>query len=241
MDGISVIMPCFKGEKVIEKALERTCKAMKELKRNYEIIVVVDGNLDSSYEIAQKMGRQNPKIRPFTYEQNKGKGHAIKFGSGLVSKELTLFMDSDLDLPPEQIKIFLTFMKKLKTDIIIGSKRHRLTKLDYPLTRRVLSFFYSLLLKALFDLNVTDTQVGFKLMKSEVAKKVMPKVLVKRYAFDVEFLVVAKKMGYTIAEAPVIIMFKGIESTINPKQIGHIFIDTIAIFYRLHVKHYYDE
>ncbi|MDO8634565.1 MAG: glycosyltransferase family 2 protein, partial [archaeon] len=152
-----------------------------------------------------------------------------------------LFMDSDLDLPPEQLKIFLSFMDALKTDIVIGSKRHRLTKLYYPATRRILSFFYSLLLKALFDLNVTDTQVGFKLMKSTVPKHVMPKILVKRYAFDVEFLVVAKKMGYSIAEAPVVIMFKGIESTVNPKQIWHIFVDTLSIFYRLHVKHYYDE
>ncbi|MDO8633799.1 MAG: glycosyltransferase, partial [archaeon] len=91
MDGISIILPCYKGEKVIAKTLERTAKTLEELKRDYEIIVVVDGQLDASYEIALEASKQNPKIKAFAYEQNKGKGFALKHGAQFISKELTLF------------------------------------------------------------------------------------------------------------------------------------------------------
>jgi len=241
LNSISVVMPCYKGEEIIEKSLLRTCSALELAAKDYEIILVVDGNLDRTFEIASSLAKKNSRIKPFTYEKNRGKGFALKYGCQFVSKELTAFIDSDLDLPPEQLKIFLSFLESLDADIVIGSKRHPLSKIRYPSSRRFLSFVYSLLLRVLFRLNVSDTQVGFKLMKSIVAKKAMPKIVVKRYAFDLEFLVVAKKLGFKIIEAPVIILFKDIGSGINIRQIWHIFIDTCAIFYRLHFLHYYDK
>ena len=240
MNSISVVMPCYKGENYIEQALQRTCKTLAQITKDYEIILVVDGNLDKTFEKAVNFSKKNGKVKPFTYEKNKGKGFAIKHGCHFVSKELTVFIDSDLDLPPEQLKIFLEFFTQLDADIVIGSKRHPLSKIKYPATRRFLSKCYSLFIRALFGLNISDTQVGFKLMKTTVARRAMPKIVVKRYAFDLEFLVVAKTLGYKIVEAPVIILFKNIGTMVNPKQIWRIFVDTIAIFYRLHFLHYYD-
>ena len=241
MKSISVVMPCYKGESYIEHALRRTCKVLEGVAKDYEIILVVDGNLDKSFEKAENFSKKNNRVRPFTYEKNRGKGFALKHGCHFASKELTVLMDADLDLPPEQLKIFLEFFKQRNADIVIGSKRHPLSKIEYPTTRRFLSKCYSLLIRTLFGLNVSDTQVGFKLMKTTVARRVMPKIVVKRYAFDLEFLVVAKKFGYKIVEAPVIILFKNLGTMVNPKQILHIFIDTMAIFYRLHILHYYRE
>jgi len=152
-----------------------------------------------------------------------------------------VILDSDLDLPPEQLKIFLEFYKQLNADIVIGSKRHPLSKVEYPTTRRFLSKAYSMLIKLLFGLDVTDTQVGFKLVKTFMARQIMSKIVVKRYAFDLEFLVVAKKLGYKIVEAPVIILFKDLGSMVKPKEIWNIFVDTLAIFYRLHILEHYNK
>jgi len=240
LNSISVVMPCYKGESVISHTLERTAKTLSKITEDYEIILVVDGNLDKTFEIAQKIAEKNPRIRPFTYGKNLGKGYALQYGSQFITKDITAFIDSDLDLPPEQLKIFLRFIKARHADVVIGSKRHPLSKVKYPMVRRFLSWCYSAFLKIFFRLNVSDTQVGFKVMKSEVAKTVMPRIIVKRFAFDLEFLVVANKFGFRIEEAPVIVIFKNFPSNIDWKQIWHIFIDTLAIFYRLNITKYYD-
>ena len=122
---------------------------------------------------------------------------------------------------------------------MIGSKRDPESKVDYPLTRRALSWCYQLMIKLLFNLNVRDTQAGLKLFKRDVLEDILPRVLVKRYAFDLELLVNANHRGYKIVEAPVEINFH-FTSGINILDIWHIFVDTMAIFYRLRILKYYD-
>ena len=97
--------------------------------------------------------------------------------------------------------------------------------------------------KLLFNLNVNDTQVGTKLFRREVLEKVFPRILVKRWAFDLELLVNANKLGYKITEAPIDLNFKKFDSNINKRMIDTIqnmFIDTCAIFYRDKILKYYD-
>jgi hypothetical protein len=92
----------------------------------------------------------------------------------------------------------------------------------------------------LFHLNVRDTQVGIKLFKREVLNKVMPKILVKKFAYDIEILSLAKKYKYKIVEAPIVLNYK-FGSTIKLKSIITMLIDTLAVFYRLKILKYYDK
>ena len=91
----------------------------------------------------------------------------------------------------------------------------------------------------LFNLYITDTQAGIKLFRREVLEQVFPKVLVKRYAFDIELLANATRLGYTIAEAPVELNHN-CHSEINLRAIWRIFWDTMATFYRMKILRYYD-
>jgi hypothetical protein len=93
----------------------------------------------------------------------------------------------------------------------------------------------------LFGINVTDTQTGLKFLRKKVAKDVMPRVLVKRYAFDLEMLVIARQLGYRrIFEAPVEMKFNNsVSSVSNIKAIWKMFKDTLAIFYRAKILNYY--
>jgi len=92
----------------------------------------------------------------------------------------------------------------------------------------------------LFQLPLRDTQTGLKLFRREVLKKVFPKVLVKRYAFDLELLVLAHHCGFSIAESPVIVEYRGKFGHIGLRSVFNIWWDTMAIFYRLHLKMHYD-
>ena len=104
-----------------------------------------------------------------------------------------------------------------------------------------MSAVYFFLVKLLFGLPLKDTQTGIKLFKAEVLKNTFHKVLIKRYAFDLELLVLAHHKGYKIAEAPVVVDYKGKFGHIKFKTIFNMVWDTLAVFYRLHIIRYYDK
>ena len=119
---------------------------------------------------------------------------------------------------------------------------HPESKVDYPAIRRVYSWGYYILLLILFRLNVRDTQTGLKLFKAEVLKPVMRQILVKRFAFDIEVLAIINARGYKITSAPIEVVFhRASFGRIGYQDIRNMFVDTLAIFYRLHILHYYDK
>ncbi|MCD6367557.1 MAG: glycosyltransferase [Candidatus Aenigmarchaeota archaeon] len=233
---LSVIIPAYNEEKNIYKSLSETLKSLDSLGLDFEIILVSDGSKDSTVEEAKKV--KDLRIKIYHYNRNRGKGFALKYGFKKSSGEKIIFLDGDSQIPSSQLSLYLSYMNSTDADIVIGSKRHPQSVVNYPTKRVLLSYGYQLLNKLLFNLNVTDTQVGLKLFKREVLEHILPKVLVKKYAFDLELLVNANYYGYKIQEAPVLINFS-LDSKINKRQILRMFIDTMAIFYRLRVLNYY--
>ena len=233
---LSVIMPMY-NERNIYNNLKEAVKIFDEFKINYEIIVVDDGSTNNCLKEAKRI--KSKKIKIVGYKKNKGKGFALKYGFDFVNGDYVAFVDADLELNPRQLKDYLRIIEEKNADIVIGSKRHPLSKVSYPITRRILSRAYQRLIKILFNLDVKETQVGLKLFRFEALKKIFPKIVVKRFAFDLEILVNANKLGYKVVEAPIEIVYK-FRSAINLKEIFWILIDTAAIFYRLKILRYYD-
>ncbi len=238
---LSVIIPAYNEASNIEVVVREVKNTLEEITNDWEILVVDDGSKDSTYSRAKRLeGLFGDKIRALTYGENKGKGFALKYGFEHSSGDLVVFIDADMDLHPKQIKKFLEILEKTKADVVVGSKRHPKSKVNYPLKRRLLSDIYFLIVRILFNLNVKDTQVGLKLFRREVLEDVMPRILVKRYAFDVEVLANAVRRGYKIVEAPIELNFNH-NSRINWKAIWLMFVDTMAIAYRMYIKRYYDQ
>lgn len=125
-------------------------------------------------------------------------------------------------------------------DIVIGNKRHPDSKVNYPLKRKLLSTGYHIFVNLLFNLRVHDTQSGFKLLKYSAAKKILPKLVVKHYAFDLELLVVAKKLGLHIKEAPIAINFNFERNRIGIRSVWPILKDTLEIAYRNYILRRYN-
>lgn len=238
---ISVIVPSYKQESTIEENLSHLKTALEDLKYDYEIIVVVDGKADKTFENAKKV--KSSKIKVVAYEHNHGKGYAIRYGIARSKGEFVCFIDSGIDLNPKGLSILLEYLKLHDADIVIGSKRHVGSVVIYPWDRRVISFLSQLFIRFLFGLNVRDTQVGMKVFKRKVVEDIMPRLLVKKFAFDIEVLVVAHSLGYTkIVEAPVELNYDFGGSLVTKnlfKELIRTFWDTIAIFYRLRIRGYY--
>lgn len=239
---VSVIIPAYKQEKTIEQDLLRVKKVLDRLRYNYEMIVVIDGIVDQTYENAKKVS--SSKITVIGYQHNHGKGFAIRYGMVRARGEVVGFIDSGMELNPNGLFMLLEHFEWYNADIIVGSKRHPVSKVKYPFLRRLLSFFSQLYIMFLFGFKIRDTQVGMKFFRRKVIEDVMPRLLVKQFAFDIEILVVAHHLGYKrIFEAPVELELN-IENSLVSKDLLKIlfntFWDSLAIFYRLRILSYYD-
>jgi len=237
---LSVVVPAFKQEKTIVRDVKRIISTLGTLGIKYEIIVVVDGMLDGTYKKAFSL--QSKKVKVIGYPKNYGKGHAIRYGMLRASGDIIGFIDAGMDIHPAGMNMLLNHMNWYNADIIVGSKLHPASKVEYPLYRTVLSWGYRSLTRILFGFKIRDTQVGLKFFKRRVVRIVLPKLLVKRYAFDIEMLAVSYAYGYKrIYEAPVEINFKGnVITTWKLPNIVYLMVwDTIAVFYRLRILRYY--
>jgi len=234
---ISIIIPARDEEEAIVRCLNETIAVMDGAGFGYELIVVDDGSRDHTYEVAEEMARKFGKVKVLRCDLNLGKGYAVKRGFSQASGSLVMYMDADLSIHPKQIPTFVSRVKD--ADIVVGSKRHPQSQITYPLHRRFLSRCFNLLVRAMFKLRVSDTQAGFKLFRREVLEEVLPRVLVKRYAFDVELLVNARKRGYRIVEAPIVVQH-GERERVTIRDVFHMAIDLLAIFYRLHLTKTYE-
>lgn len=239
---ISVIVPAYKQQKTIRRDLKNIEKVLLKGLRGYafEVICVVDGMLDNTWREAKKI--KSKRIKVVGYEKNKGKGYAVRYGMARAKGELLSFLDAGMDISPKGIMMLLAHMEWYNADIIVGSKRHPVSRVNYPLLRHFLSIGYHLGMRILFKLPLTDTQSGIKIFKRVVLEKVLPRLLVKRYAMDIEILAVARYVGFArIYEAPIEVMFDKTNSGISWKTIFHMAWDTMAVFYRLRILGYYNE
>jgi glycosyltransferase involved in cell wall biosynthesis len=242
---VSVIVPAYKKEATILKDLKRIKSVLDKLRYKTELICVVDGMIDKTFQKAKKLTYKNRRIKVVGYETNKGKGYAVRYGVAKSKGDLIAFLDAGMDLDPNGLSMLLEHFEWYKADIIVGSKRHPVSKVTYPWKRRILSFGYQILVRLLFGLKVRDTQVGLKVFRREVLEKVMPRLLVKTFAFDIEILSVANYLGFKrIYEAPVDIKLDfGGESTLTSqkflKTVWLMVLDTLSVFYRLRILKYY--
>jgi glycosyltransferase involved in cell wall biosynthesis len=240
---LSVIIPIYKQEKTIQEDLIRINETLKQIRYDYEIIAVVDGiTIDKSYEKAKAL--KISKLKVYGYKNNHGKGYAIRYGMAKTKGDYIAFIDSGMEIDPNGISLVLEHMEWYDADIIVASKRHPASKVNYPLQRRIISFGAQIIARILLGISVKDTQAGLKIFKRPVLIKVLPRLLVKSYAFDLEILSVAKHLGFkNIYEAPIKLNYDFISLThaTGIKTIYKSLKDALAVFYRLRIVRYYDD
>jgi glycosyltransferase involved in cell wall biosynthesis len=236
---LSVVVPVFDQEKVIAENVRIISERVSAgLDGAVEVIVVSDGSIDQTVE--RVLESRIPNVRVLHYDRNLGKGYAVRTGALDARGRWIGYVDADLDLDPAALPSFVEAAEREDADFVIGSKRHPLSKVHYPRSRVVASWLFQQLVRVLFRLDVRDTQVGLKIFSHTVADEVMPLLLVKRYAFDVELLAVARAFGFArIKEMPITLDYQFTGSGVRSAAVLHALVDTAAIFYRLRILRYY--
>ena len=230
---LSIIIPAYNEGEIIKHSISETALEMERWECPYEIIVVDDGSTDCTKSEIETAIIESPQTHSVCCEVNCGKGVALRTGFEHCSGDLVAFLDADLELHPRQLKALYQIMQQTGSDVVIGSKRHPDSRLDYPWHRQVISTVYFELVNILFGLPIHDTQTGIKLFRHQVLVDSFPRIRTSGYAFDLELLVAANRFGYRIVEAPV-------ELDFQRQQLGRIGLrtilamtwDTLRIFYR---------
>jgi len=182
-----------------------TADALPLFKGASEIIVIDDGSRDRTSEIAAEVLRGRPNDRILRRTENRGKGYSIREGMLAASGQLILFSDADLSTPIGEFeKLFFGIMAG--NDIVIGSRA--LAGSDIRRRQNVLregmGRIFNMLVRSLILKGIRDTQCGFKLFRREAALDIFSRLLMNGFSFDVEALFVARRLGYSIGQVPVV-------------------------------------
>jgi glycosyltransferase involved in cell wall biosynthesis len=236
---LSIIMPAYGLEKVIAENIEAVCGLLRG-HIPFEVVPVDDGSRDATAAAIQQEAERHPhEVTPVFVKVNAGKGNALRRGFAASRGSHILLLDGDLDLSPSKISVFFDVMQREEAAIVIGSKRHPDSVVDYPWHRRLASGIYFALVRLLVGLPVTDTQVGMKLFRRDALQWSFDRMLVKAFAFDLEVLSIAHAKGFKVAEAPIHLQFGEKLGCLSWSNVKQVMKDTLAIFYRLRVLRYY--
>ncbi|MDD4689731.1 MAG: glycosyltransferase [Eubacteriales bacterium] len=207
--SISVIIPAYNEEQIIGATIDTVYRFLADNYDKYQIVVVNDGSTDDTLGEISKF----PYVTCVSYEDRHGKGYALKKGVEKAWGDFIVLYDADMAYSAE----YIIKAHKLLThfDIVAGT-RDGIMRKDYSPIRQQLSKGFSKYVDRNLNLGISDTQCGFKVLRSTVAKRIFPLAQLNGFAFDVEIFALAKKYGYTVAEMPVSVCEEVRPSRVNP-------------------------
>lgn len=202
---ISIIIPMFNEEKRILPTLTDIDLKSHKIDGKIEVVLVDDGSQDETATIVKDFQFSNGRIKKIfiSCSTNKGKGMAIRQGIRNANGEVLVLFDADNSTSIDSSNDLKQYSGSF--DVVIGSRYAKGSSITQKqsLVRRLISRFGNSLVRLMLGLPYNDTQCGFKMLKSQPAKKIIEKMTIDRWGFDIEMLTIAKSMGYKIKEAPV--------------------------------------
>jgi len=193
---ISVIIPVFNEEQTIGNIIGRVKTVLQKIGFKYEIIVVDDCSADRSLELSKSQG-----VRAYSLKMHMGKGYALRAGFAKAKGEIIITVDSDGSHRPEELPLLLTPILQDKADLVIGSRYLSRKPVAAKKLNAIGVRLFNLLIKVLTRAEVSDSQSGYRAMKSEVLKNMGLKS--GEYEIESEMLVKSARQGFRVKEVPI--------------------------------------
>jgi len=254
---LSVIIPAYNEEKRLSKTLEEIdkylskqrvaeasphlppCSASPHSVYDYEILVVNDGSKDKTAQVIRDRVSVIQNLRLIDNKKNNGKGYVVRQGMLEAKGEYRIFTDADNSTSIDQVEKMWPYFEA-GFDIVFGSRDAKGAILDLPQSplRRFLGEVFGFLTNLIVGTwGIADSQCGFKCFTKKAAENIFPKCKINRFAFDPEFFVIAKKLGYKIKEIPVY-WENDPESKVKFKWMVNMGIDLLKIRWNIITKKY---
>jgi len=234
MASLSVVIPAYNEAKRLGPTLDAVGAFLRAKKFDFaELIVVDDGSRDGTAELVEWRARTAPEIRLLRNPANRGKGYTVRHGMMEARADWILYTDADLSAPIEEFDKLFEAVSRAGARVAIGSRA-----LDRSLVGAHQSAFrewsgraFNLAMRMVTGLPFRDTQCGFKLFERSAAREIFSRQKLDGFSFDVEDLVIAKKLGIRAIEVPVV--WNNVEGTKVGMLTGvQSFVDLAGIRWR---------
>jgi glycosyltransferase involved in cell wall biosynthesis len=193
---LSVVIPVFNEELTIGNVIERLTAVMQKIGFKYEIIVVDDCSTDRSLEISKSQS-----LKVFSLKRHMGKGYALRAGFAKAKGDIVTTIDSDGSHRPEELPRLLTPILQNKSDLVIGSRYLSQKPVVTKKLNAVGVRLFNFLIKILTRVEVSDSQSGYRVMKSAVLRNMRLKS--SEYEIESEMLVKTALQGFRVIEVPI--------------------------------------
>ena len=204
---ISIVIPAFDEEARIGDSIRRILSFVGDNSIAAELIVVDDGSKDRTAEMAETAFGAVTGIsaKVIRYEENRGKGFAVRTGLRASQADIALFSDADLSTPIEEMSKLVDPIRNGEYDVTFGSRAldRSLIGTHQPWRREQGGKVFNLVVRTLTGMPFWDTQCGFKAFNMPKFRPLLDLMQIERFGFDVEFLYVAKLRGLRLKEIPV--------------------------------------
>lgn len=204
---LSIVIPAFEEEDRLGRSLSLIVEYLRENAPSTEIIVVDDGSGDRTARVAEEFFADVPDISAniIRYEQNRGKGHAVKTGMMAAKADIALFSDADLSTPIDEMPKLVDPIRNGEFDVTFGSRAldRSLIGTHQPWRREQGGKVFNLVVRLMTGMPFWDTQCGFKAFNLAKFRPLLRLMQIERFGFDVEFLYVARLRGLRLKEIAV--------------------------------------
>lgn len=202
---LSVVIPAYNEEHRLGATLEAVDAYLKKQSFSYEVLVVSDGSHDRTGEMVTECARTMQGLVLIDNKENNGKGYVVRQGMLAARGKFRVFMDADNSVSITYCDTFLPYFSQ-GYDVVIASIELPGATIEEHAAwyRRALGHYAKLLIRLLAIWEIHDTQRGFKIFSARAAQEVFSLQTLTRWGFDIEVLVIAKKLGYRMKELPVV-------------------------------------
>lgn len=205
---LSVVLPAYNEEARLPATLAAWSSYLTEQPYASEIVVADDGSRDGTVAAAEAFAATHPNVRVLRLQPNRGKGSAVRQGVLAAEGEVILFADADLGVPAHFAQVALMTIDG-GADVATGGRSLRtyateersiarlLAGLAVQISRRALGLTY-----------VRDSQCGFKAFRRDIAGAIFRRATIDSFAFDIEALFLARRLGAVVQTFPVEVSFQ---------------------------------
>ncbi len=201
---LSIIIPAYNEEERITPTLDSMSAFLSATSYRYEIVVVDDGSRDGTVALCRQLADRIPHLRVIATSPNRGKGHAVRVGMLAACGAVRVMCDADGSMPATELPKLLAPIAAGQATIAIGSRYvDGAAQHTQPMWRRAWSRLCNKVIQAALVPGVRDTQCGFKAFTAASADALFSRATINGWAFDLEVLAIAKRMGAQVAEVGV--------------------------------------
>jgi dolichyl-phosphate beta-glucosyltransferase len=203
---VSIVIPAYNEAHRLEASIRALREYLGLVPWSHEVILVVELSNDGTLEMARRLIGRDPAFEVIGNETQRGKGCAVRTGMQRTRGEIAFFMDVDLSTPLPEVDHFLArFARNPPVDVLVGNRQHAHSEIlkRQHFVRMKMGQTFNAILRGISGIRIADTQCGFKAFRREAARRIFEVQKLDGFAFDVEVLILAERLGFRVEDMPV--------------------------------------